>query len=90
LLADELARTRKRVTKRVLVEVDVSVTSGLTKLKTVDVHVGTVMYATSVVDPKFVLSRGWTKTDVVAVTIEAPELGEIPLTHSVLPAELTV
>jgi hypothetical protein len=90
LLADELARTRKRVTKRVLVEVDVSVTSGLTKLKTVDVHVGTVMYATSVVDPKFVLSRGWTKTDVVAVTIEAPELGETPLTHSVLPAELTV
>ena len=71
------------VTKFVLVDVDVVVNSGPTKVYSVDVYVGRVMYSTeSVVDESVaspVDGDGVTVTDVVMVTSGTLLGGETPL-----------
>jgi hypothetical protein len=71
--------------KFVLVDVEVIVVSGPTKVYSVEVYVGAVMYCTdNVVDSsvtKPVEAVGVTKTDVVFVTSETPPLGDTPLSQ---------
>ena len=89
-----LAYERVYVTVLVLVDVDVVVTSGPTKVYSVDVYVGRVMYSTeSVVDSsvaRLVEADGGTKTEVVIVTSETLLGGETPLIQWVLPFGSTV
>jgi hypothetical protein len=78
-----LAYDRVYVTVLVLVDVDVVVASGPTKVYSVDVYVGKVMYSTeSVVNSSVarpVEADGFTKIDVVFVTSDTLPGGETPL-----------
>jgi hypothetical protein len=89
-----LAYDRVYVTVLVLVDVDVVVNSGPTKVYSVDVYVGKVTYSTeSVVDSSVarpVEAGGVTKIEVVFVTSDALPGGETPLIQWVLPAGSTV
>jgi hypothetical protein len=89
-----LAYDRVYVTVLVLVDVDVVVNSGPTKVYSVDVYVGKVTYSTeSVVDSSVarpVEAGGVIKIEVVFVTRDALPGGETPLIQWVLPAGSTV